>query len=78
MARYKVVAAAATTNSHEQRRGYHTIIIIEYGVPENDNDGNLKQKITAEVTKFETRLVVNTQIMMDTSRKCTGILNMRF
>ena len=37
----------------------------------------IKQTIT-EVTIFEMRLVANTQIMMETSRKCTGILNMRF
>ena len=67
-----IAAAAATTNTFEQltttTNSYHT---------SNNNHQKFKNG-KSEVTKFEMHLVANTQIMMETNRKCTGILNMRF
>jgi hypothetical protein len=57
----KSAAVTTTTNS------YHT---------SNNNHQKFKNG-KAEVTKFEMHLVANTQIMMETNRKYTGILNMR-
>ena len=51
--------------------------VIIPAAPIIENQKAEKYGITG-VTKFEMRLVANTQIMTETSRKCTRILNMRF
>ena len=88
-ARYKSISSS----SNNSNKSYYYVAMtaaettkqfIPYGVQqtirirENDNDKDLKWKITAKVTKFQMCLVANTQIMMETSRKYTGILNKTF